>query len=140
MRKIELDDVAIANIRTMATLGMSVSAIAAMLRESLNIKISERSLWSLKKNNPKVREAFTAGLAKAEYRVGLALFEKASEGDLGAIKYFEATRLGRTEKQVQEVHHKGLPEPSDSNVLVFIPDNGRGDLTHPAVQQSELPD
>lgn len=140
MKKIELDDVAIANIRTMATLGMSVGSIAAMLRESLNIRISERSLWTLKKDNPKVREAFTAGLAKAEYRVGLALFERASEGDLGAIKYFEATRLGRSEKQVQEIVHKGLPEPSDSNVLVFIPDNGRGDLTCLAVQQSELPD
>ncbi|MBD2054816.1 hypothetical protein H6F88_02045 [Oculatella sp. FACHB-28] len=140
MRKIELDEVAISNIKVMAALGLSVASIAAMLRENLRVQISERSLWSLKKNNPKVREAFAAGLAKAEYNIGRALYERASEGDLPSIKYFEATRLGRSEKQVQEVHHKGLPEPSESNVLVFIPDNGRGDLTCPAVQQSELPD
>ncbi|MBD1995085.1 hypothetical protein H6G00_00380 [Leptolyngbya sp. FACHB-541] len=141
MKKIELDDVAISNIKVMSALGLSVASIASMLRDNLHIQISERTLWTLKKHNKKVREAFISGTARAEYDVGRALFEKASQGDLGAIRYFEATRLGRSEKLVQEVHHKGLPEQADSNVMIYIPHNNRDPLPpgYEAISESDLP-
>lgn len=53
--------------------------------------------------HPKVVALYKKAKVKAKLKVGQTLFQKASNGDLGAIIWYEKTRCGYSEKQVQEI-------------------------------------
>lgn len=92
-QKIELNDEALSTIRLMASLGCTMGAIASMLGD-LGHPISIRSLYSLKKNDQRVRQAFAAGTALANLKVAQKILELALDGHFQALKYWEATRCG----------------------------------------------
>jgi AraC-like DNA-binding protein len=102
-----LDDKAIAQIETMAGYGLTMPMIAAVLG------CSERTLRKKKGDEERVNAAFELGKAKAQALVGEALFKKAKTGDVPAIKWWEMTRAGRSEKQdvhVVRTHEEALEE------------------------------
>lgn len=99
-------------IQTLAGLGMTLDKIALVLN------ISPRTLDRWLKHD-EVLALFQKGCALAEQTIAKTLFEKARDGDMTAIIWYERTRCGRTEKA--EVKHTGNTSP----VQIFLPDNGR---------------
>ena len=85
-----ITDEMLARIEMMAGWGLSLTQIAAVMG------ISERALLIKKANESRVNAALEAGKAKAQGRVGKSLFERAVEGDVAAIRWYEMTRAGRT--------------------------------------------
>lgn len=92
----ELTEKVVAQIEQLAGYGLTVGQIAAV------IGCGESTLHH-KKVEPRVSAALEAGRAKAQGIVGKALFEKAKAGDIGAIRWWEMTRAGRSERQQTEV-------------------------------------
>ncbi len=87
---IEITDKMLGQIETLAGYGLSLAQIAAV------IGISEGSLVKKKTDEERVSKVLEAGRAKAQGRVGKSLFERAVEGDVAAIRWYEMTRAGRT--------------------------------------------
>ncbi len=87
---IEITDKMLGQIETLAGYGLSLAQIAAV------IGISEGSLVKKKADEVRVFRVLEAGKAKAQGRVGKSLFERAVEGDVAAIRWYEMTRAGRT--------------------------------------------
>lgn len=87
---IEITDKMLGQIETLAGYGLSLAQIAAV------IGISERSLMLKKADETRVFAALEGGKAKAQGRVGKSLFERAVDGDVAAIRWYEMTRAGRT--------------------------------------------
>lgn len=56
--------------------------------------IAESTWHELKGRDVRVSEALERGRAKAAMQIGKALFKKALNGDLNAIRWYEMTRLG----------------------------------------------
>lgn len=73
----------------MAGYGMTAAQIASVLG------FSERTLFRRMNDDERFAAALEAGRAKAAESVGRALFHKATDGDVNAIKWYEMTRLGR---------------------------------------------
>jgi predicted DNA-binding protein (UPF0251 family) len=87
-------------IERMAGCGLTQQEIAA----TLGISGDTLTRRKLEANETAVAEALERGRAKAAAAVGNALYRKALKGDVPAIRWFEATRFGRSEKQVLEHH------------------------------------
>lgn len=85
-----ITDEMIGKIEMMAGWGLSRRQIAAVLG------FSEASFSRKKIDEERVLTALEAGKAKAQGRVGKSLFERAVEGDVAAIRWYEMTRAGRT--------------------------------------------
>lgn len=95
-KKIEID---IAEAERLAGLGLTQEEIA------LSLGISERTLYENKAKSAEFAEAIKKGKAKTKRTVANRLFEKVEDGDLGAIIWFEKTRLGYSDKMVNA--HEG---------------------------------
>ena len=54
------------------------------------------------KKNPEIHDKYHNGLVKAGMRVGARLLQKAEQGDMTAIRYWENTRRGITTDMVQQ--------------------------------------
>lgn len=78
-------------LETLAGYGLTEAAIAAVLG------IGSRTLRE-KKHAEEVSAALERGRAKAEAAVGKALYVRAVEGEGWAVRWWEMTRAGRTEK------------------------------------------
>ena len=61
--------------------------------------MSERTFRG-KKHEERVSAALDKGRAVAEANVGKALYTKAVKGDITAIRWWETTRVGRSERQI----------------------------------------
>ncbi len=85
-----ITDEMLGKIEMMAGWGLARAQIAAVLG------FSETTLIRKKVNEKRVSDALEAGKAKAQGRVGKSLFERAVEGDVAAIRWYEMTRAGRT--------------------------------------------
>jgi hypothetical protein len=85
-------------IETMAGYGLTQRMMATILGWS------EGTFTSRKQEDPRVFAALEAGQAKAQLNVGKALYERAVGGDTAAIRWFEITRCGRSDRvrQVDE--------------------------------------
>lgn len=97
-RKIEFTETQIEEIERMAGLGLTEAQIAAILG------VSWRTLHRRKNGEglvirTEVASALQRGKARAENDVAKALIERAKTGDVAAIRWYEMTRAGRTEKQ-----------------------------------------
>lgn len=97
------------HIEGLASAGLNLDKISDYLG------IGRTTFWEHRKKNPEIQQRYEMGLAKAEAVIGKTLFEKAVEGDMQAIKWWEITRAGRAEKKEVEVTEKrlvvALPNP-----------------------------
>lgn len=82
----------------LAGYGLSMAQIGAVLG------MSERTIHTRRGENPELSAALQRGRAKAAAIVGKALFERAKTGDVPAIRWWEMTREGRSEKVQNETH------------------------------------
>lgn len=80
----------------LAGYGLSAAQIAAVLG------ISETTFHARKQDSAAFSEALERGKAKAAGIVGKALFLRAKDGDVAAIRWWEMTRQGRSERQHTE--------------------------------------
>lgn len=82
----------IGQIETLAGYGLSLPQIAAALM------ISEQEFMT-RRNESLVNRALESGKAKAQGVVGKALYLRAKEGDIAAIRWWEMTRAKRRATQ-----------------------------------------
>lgn len=87
---------AIRKIEELAGYGLTIAQISAVLG------FSERSLFNHRELNPEIDAALKRGRAKAAAKVGRALFHRAVDGDVPAIRWWEMTREGRSERSQTE--------------------------------------
>lgn len=81
----------------MAGLGLTRPQIAAVLG------MAPRTLNDRKNGDPRLAAALDRGKADAAIQVGQALFRRARAGDVNAIRWWEMTRLGMSERRHHEV-------------------------------------
>jgi len=86
----------IRKIEELAGYGLTMPQIAAVLG------FTDRTLLNHRGANPEIDSALQRGKAKAAARVGRALFHRAVEGDVPAIRWWEMTREGRSERSQNE--------------------------------------
>jgi hypothetical protein len=91
-----LDDNALRQAEELAGYGLSAEQIAAVLG------FSQRTLRRKKNEDDALMAALARGRAKAAAIVGKALFSRAKDGDVPAIRWWEMTREGRSERQQTE--------------------------------------
>lgn len=89
-----LDENMLRQVEELAGYGLTMAQIAAVLG------FSERTLHN--KKTEELVAALQRGKAKAAAIVGKALFVRAKEGDVPAIRWWEMTREGRSERQQTE--------------------------------------
>lgn len=85
-----------------ATINQVEKMMAAGLSKAFVCSILGIDHTTLAKNagaNAQLKEAMERGLANAAKDVGIALVKKAKSGDVGAVKWWEQTRLGYRERQ-----------------------------------------
>lgn len=88
----EIDEQMIRQIEELAGYGLSMPQIAAV------VGFSERTLHRRKNDHEAVEAALARGRARAAAIVGKALFQRAKDGDIPAIRWWEMTREGRSER------------------------------------------
>lgn len=98
-KKIEID---LTEVERLAGLGLTLEEV------SLSLGISERTLYSNKAQNAEVAEAIKRGQTRANTEVASVLFNKAKDGDMTAVIWWEKTRAGRSDKLA--VDHSGKLE------------------------------
>ena len=99
--RIEITIKGLRQIEKLAGYGLTQAAIAAVLG------MSERTFRD-KKHEERVSAALDKGRAVAEANVGKALYNKAIDGDIAAIRWWEITRAGRSERQI--IRHEDMPD------------------------------
>ncbi len=109
---IEITDQAIAQIEDMAGKGYTLHQCAVML----DISDSTLDRWLV---HPRIKRAYERGRLMAMDRVAGALFNLACEGDVVAAIFYLKSQHGWTDKPQPEVE-------TGSQVVFYIPDNGRG--------------
>lgn len=88
----DFTDKEIQQIETLAGYGLSTPQIAAVMG------ISERE-FRLRAHEDKINAALESGKGKAQAVIGKALFLRAKEGDVPAIRWWEMTRAKRRATQ-----------------------------------------
>lgn len=88
----EIDENMLRQIEELAGYGLTLEQIAAVLG------FSERTMHRRKDADPAIVAAIQRGKAKASAIVGKALFGRAKDGDVPAIRWWEMTRDGRSER------------------------------------------
>ena len=86
-------------IEKLAGLGLTLPMIASWLG------LSKSGFEKNRKRDPRIDEALGRGRALAQEAVADALYNKALEGDVQAIKWWEMTRAGRSGKAQIETEH-----------------------------------
>lgn len=93
---IEFTEKDLRQIEMLAGLGLTLPKIAAIMGFSVEL------LEKRKRTHEELNTVLERGRAAAEARVGKSLFERAIEGDVAAIRWWEMTRAGRTVEQRTE--------------------------------------
>lgn len=91
-----LDDNMLRQVEELAGYGLTLEQIAAVLG------FSDRTMRRKQAENEELVAAIKRGKAKAAAIVGKSLFGRAKEGDVPAIRWWEMTREGRSERQQTE--------------------------------------
>lgn len=87
---------ALHSIEYLSGIGLTVKQVGAFLG------VSERYFRDRRAVDQELAAALFRGQSKAAGKVGEALYKKAVAGDVGAIKWYEMTRCGRSEKRTNE--------------------------------------
>lgn len=95
--KFEVTPEVLRQVETLAGLGLDISKIAAVLG------IHRDTIYATKARSEAFAQAIEVGKAKAEGVIGKALFDEAKKGNVPAIKWWETTRAGRSDKHVTEI-------------------------------------
>lgn len=103
----DISDDQILEIERMAGYGLSEAQIAHCL------DLSPMTFRRNKRTHEAVLSAIQKGKALAEQKIGGRLFDKALDGDLGAIVWWEKTRADRRETIKQEVKSEVTVNPQD---------------------------
>lgn len=91
-----LDENALRQVEELAGYGLTLEQISAVLG------FSDRTMRRKQAENEELVAAIKRGKAKAAAIVGKSLFGRAKEGDVPAIRWWEMTREGRSERQQTE--------------------------------------
>lgn len=89
--KTRFTDEVLRQIEVMSGLGLTIAQVSAV------VGIPEHHMYRDQRLLPELTSALARGRARAEQQVSQSLFQKCLEGDVSAIKWWEATRAGRTE-------------------------------------------
>jgi hypothetical protein len=89
----------------LAGYGLSAVQIASVLG------ISEGTFHARKHDSDAFSEALERGRAKAAGIIGKALFLRAKDGDVAAIRWWEMTRQGRSERQHTDAKVEVVHDP-----------------------------
>lgn len=112
--RVDLTDAQLRQIEVLAGYGLPEEAIAHA------IGVAPRTFDRRKADSSAVAEAIQRGRAKAQGIVGEALFKRAKNGDVPAIKWWEQTRLGyRDAQSIEHAGPEGEPIPFAVE-LVFV--------------------
>ena len=110
-------------LKMAAGYGMRVPQLAAIA--GVPVDVFEKRL----SRDRLLRRALDEGRALAELEVSKTLFEKATSGDINAIKWYEQTRTGRSSKE--EVHQHNLNLDFSAAVAKFEALNAKMRLSEP---------
>jgi hypothetical protein len=102
------------HVEHLAGLGLSEAAICASLG------ISQGTLTRRKRDSDQFDQALKRGKAHAHAQVAAVLFDKALEGDVGAIVWWEKTRAGLSDRVTQE-HTGAGGGPLVREIVVELP-------------------
>lgn len=91
-----LDENMLRQVEELAGYGLTLPQIAAVLG------FSERTMHRKKDSDEALVAAIERGKAKAAAIVGKSLFGRAKQGDVPAIRWWEMTREGRSERSQTE--------------------------------------
>jgi predicted DNA-binding protein (UPF0251 family) len=97
--RIDLTEHDIEQIELLAGYGLSIQQIGSV------IGISKSTLDSRRATEKRVAEAVERGRAMAEAKIGKSLFERAIDGDIAAIRWWEMTRAKRSAEA--KIEHTG---------------------------------
>ena len=98
----EINELGLKLIQTAAGMGLPYIEIAALLG------MSERTFFDRRENFPIIDDVIKEGEADAGLRVANALLKRCAAGDMAAIRWFEMTRKGRSERVEQRVETKSF--------------------------------
>jgi len=110
----QVDDNMLRQVEELAGYGLSVAQIGCI------VGFSERTVHERAKENEDFGAALQRGRAKAAAIVGKALFQRAKDGDVQAIRWWEMTREGRSEKRQVEQQAK-------EEIIIRWPDEEGGE-------------
>ena len=99
----EVTDADLVKIETMAGLGLTEDKIAAVLDMSPATFRARKNGEKGYRASERIAGAILRGKASAELTVSRTLHARASAGDMTALKWYEQTRCGRSEKHQIEV-------------------------------------
>jgi hypothetical protein len=102
---IVITDEVLRQAEELAGYGLSHAQIAAVLG------MAERTLREKKSENEAFDAALGRGRAKAAGIIGKALFLRAKDGDVAAIRWWEMTRQGRSERQHTDAKVEVVNDP-----------------------------
>ncbi|MBD1995334.1 hypothetical protein H6G00_01645 [Leptolyngbya sp. FACHB-541] len=86
----------LAQIEILAGFGLTLDQIAI----TIGISPSTLDKWL---KDPDINTLYKRGKAKAEAEISKTLFQKARDGNIPALIWYEKTRFGRTEKRLDEM-------------------------------------
>jgi|694.fasta_scaffold28320_7 hypothetical protein len=92
----QIDENMLRQVEELAGYGLTLEQIAAVLG------FSERTMHRKKDSDDALMAAIRRGKAKASAIVGKSLFGRAKDGDVPAIRWWEMTRDGRSERTQTE--------------------------------------
>lgn len=99
-----LSEDGMALVRRASGLGLTKAHIARLLGMHPDTFVDRR------KKFPEIEEEFELGKAQSDLTISNALYTKAKGGDMAAIRWYEMTRMNRSEKiETDNVHkHSGV--------------------------------
>jgi hypothetical protein len=103
--KLEVNENLLSEIETLASFGLTLEDI------SLFLKINESTFHNYKNKFPEIKQAVEKGRSSGKAVSGKALIRKVMDGDISAIKWYEQSRHGYSEKIKTENEHTVRYEP-----------------------------
>lgn len=114
-RPFKMDQVNLEQVEVIASLGLVDEEIAVVLG------ISPRTLNYWKKH-PEFLQSLKRGKLKADFQVTKSLYEKAKNGDTGAIIFWLKNRRSDLWRDKQDVQHSGeVKGGATINVITAVP-------------------
>ncbi len=105
--KVEIGERELGMIEAMAGCGLTKAQISHILG------VHRNTFHEYEQADSEIAERIERGRAAVEYAVSEALVMKALSGDVQAIRWYEMTRTGRSEKQEVKTRHYVLGVPAE---------------------------
>ena len=109
-KRIDITPAQAQQIERMAARGLNKTDIAFILG------MSDRTLRRKKANDKVIDDAMQSGMAKGKLQIGEALYKRAVGGDVRAIRWWEMTRVGYSEKHQQQTIAFNVDDLTDAQI------------------------